>query len=59
MGFEPAHGLDEVRHRSTEPIEFPRDERIAAADVGERLGETGAIGLRARGSLNGRPRREP
>src|SRR5208337_3442787 len=45
--FQLAHGLDQVRKRSPEPIELPNDEDVALSRIGERLDQPRTISLRA------------
>src|SRR3546814_6302839 len=36
--------LDKVAHRAAEPIELPHHQRVAGAQIGQRLGKTGPVG---------------
>jgi hypothetical protein len=49
-GVDALGQRDQVRHRAAEPVELPNDQRIAAAQVGERLGQASALAREARSS---------
>ena len=46
-GFEVIHGLDQMRHRPTEPIELPNHENIAVAHIAQSVGKSRPIRLGA------------
>lgn len=48
---ELADFLDQVAHRAAKPVELPNDQRIACAEIGQRLGQARPIGLRTRGVI--------
>ena len=48
MHFQPAHRLNELRHRAAEPVELPNRQRLAGADMTEHLRQPRTIGLGAR-----------
>jgi hypothetical protein len=48
-GFEFPNGLDQVRQRSTEPVEPPNDHNVALLGDIQQLGQNGSIGRYAAG----------
>jgi hypothetical protein len=49
--LEVSHRGEEMRQRSTEPIQLPDDQAVAGLDESERLGQTGPIASTAASAI--------